>query len=138
MNRVTYYTLAEDYHKWLCHSILAGCNYSGMVGVAQTVLEFLLKQIISDNLCNNTVIMSSHNLRDLANYIQSHYGYDFSCIQLEINTLSNYFYNTRYPGKDSFFASPAEVKQACEMAQRCFMFLSQFCNKTNTTQGELL
>lgn len=127
MRKVTYLTLAIDKAKWLNHSLMLGCHYNAMISVAQQVCEFALKQIITDNLCNNTTIMGSHNLRSLYTYVVEDLGYELESIQKYVSYLSNFLYNTSYPGKDAFFADSDEIETAVQYAIQCLDVIKKYC-----------
>ena len=136
--QVSYFSLAREYCNWIAKSVEAGFYYSVMVGSAQTVVEFMLKQIINDHLANNTAVMSSHNIRDLYNYVVKQYELDLTSIQLEVSVLSNYNYSTRYPGRDAFVASEQEIKVAVQYAIKCYRVLKEYIGPNSILQESLI
>lgn len=113
---LTYFDFATDEALYLCQAYNAGFRFNAMVSQAQRICECYLKHLIYTRMMNNDEVMMSHNLRKLYDYI-SDMGIDLSALRADIMVLNVFYNHTRYPGKDSFMASEADIDSAVKAIQ---------------------
>ena len=110
--QLTYLDFATDELQYFVAVYNAGMRYNAMVSQAQRICECYLKQIITKSLINNSEVMWQHNLRDIYTYIEDTLHIDLSDIRSQVMLLNNFYTHTRYPGRDAFLASPADVESS--------------------------
>lgn len=113
-NKPTYKDFGYDIYKYFIFAYAQGFRYNDMVSQAQRAVECWLKQLITNSLMNNNEVMLSHNLRNLYDYVVS-LGINISSIRADVMLLNNFYTHTRYPGKDAFMASDADI-ESCQKA----------------------
>ncbi len=121
---LTYRDFAIDECKYFCVAYTTGLRFNGMITQMQRVCELFLKHLIDKSLVNNTKLMMSHNLRELYDYVLS-LGIDLSGIREDIMFLNNFYMHTRYPGKDSYFATKEDIEAACKHLSSAVGVLSE-------------
>ena len=119
---LTYLDFAYDEIGYFTQAYHAGMRYNAMVSQAQRICECFLKQVIVRSLANNTEVMMSHNLRSIYDYIES-LGIDLRKVRADIMLLNNYYTHTRYPGKDAFLASKADIEASYKSLLRIVTYI---------------
>lgn len=110
--QLTYVDFANDELQYFVAAYNSGMRYNAMVSQAQRICECYMKQIITKSLINNSDVMLQHNLRTIYSYIVDTLGIDLSPIRNQIMLLNNFYTHTRYPGRDAFLATSADVDAA--------------------------
>lgn len=119
---LTYVDFAYDEMGYFTQAYSSGMRYNAMVSQAQRICECFMKQVIVRSLANNNEVMMSHNLRSLYDYIES-LGIDLRKVRADIMLLNNYYTHTRYPGKDAFIASSADIEASYEALLRIVTYI---------------
>lgn len=125
-----YYYYAEDDYLYLKDSLDANILRNSMASIAQNTCERYLKHVIS-LYCGNrkTSIMRSHSLRALSKYL-SEFLPDFSADWSLIRKADGYYYNTRYPGDDSFRVDKQDILDCwdavCETKRAVDQYLEEY------------
>lgn len=119
---LTYVDFAYDEMGYFTQAYAQGMRYNAMVSQAQRICECFMKQIIVRSLANNNEVMMSHNLRSLYDYIES-LGIDLRTVRADIMLLNNYYTHTRYPGKDAFLASKADIEASYDALLRIVTYI---------------
>ena len=126
MSKLTYVDFAEDEVTYLQVAYCMGLRYNAMVAQAQRVCECYLKQLIVNSLLTNNDMMFEHNLRALYVFISDNLKYDLTPIHSDILLLSNFYMNTRYPGKDAYMARTEDIDVAYRSICNIQRYLKQF------------
>lgn len=121
---LTYLDFAYDEMGYFTQAYNAGMRYNAMVSQAQRICECFMKQVIVRSLANNTDVMMSHNLRSIYDYIES-LGVDLRQVRADIMLLNNYYTHTRYPGRDAFLASKADIEASYEALLRIVTYIQR-------------
>lgn len=121
---LTYLDFAYDEMGYFTQAYNAGMRYNAMVSQAQRICECFMKQVIVRSLANNTDVMMSHNLRSIYDYIES-LGVDLQQVRADIMLLNNYYTHTRYPGRDAFLASKADIEASYEALLRIVTYIQR-------------
>lgn len=127
MNKnLTYLDFAVDELLYLTYAHKAGLRYNAMVAQAQRICECYMKNVLSTRLLsNNEQVMRTHNIRSLYEYMEN-CGLDVRPIRAEVMMLNNFYTHTRYPGKDSFMASPEDIDSAVEAIGKIASYMARF------------
>lgn len=123
--QLTYLDFATDELVYLAKSISKGIKCNPMVSSAQRCCECFLKHVLSVKLLNNCEAMSSHNLRVLFDQVTKA-GLDLAPIRSDVMLLNNFYTHTRYPGKDAFLATEADIDAAYAAIQRISIYVRRF------------
>ena len=105
----------------------SGSTYDFMAGMAQSICEKYLKQIIDDYCQPSTVqeqhekemVLHTHNLRNLFNLLEK---YEIDIDQETKKTIlyvDGYYFSTRYPGPDSSTVSKNDLKECLNSINVC-------------------
>lgn len=121
---LNYLDFAVDELQYLSEAYNAGMHYNAMVSQAQRICECYLKQLITNKLCNNTDVMISHNLRSLYDYCTK-IGIDLGPIRADVILLNNFYTHTRYPGRDAFMATSADIDASIKAIGNIVKFLQE-------------
>ena len=124
-SNLTYLDFAADETVYLFQAFSAGMRYNAMVSQAQRICECYMKHAITRSLMNNSDVMMSHNLRAIYEYMES-IGLDMRGIRTEIMLLNNFYTHTRYPGRDSFMASPEDVVAAVKSVEKIIPYMQRY------------
>ncbi len=128
MSKLTYADFAKDEVTYLQVAYCTGLRYNAMVAQAQRVCECYLKQLVVNSLCTNNDIMFEHNLRSLYVYVSDNLNYNLTPIHSDILLLSNFYMNTRYPGRDAYMARPEDIDVAYKAICNIQAYMKQFFN----------
>ena len=126
-----YYDHAEVDFQWLFKSVNAEIYSPGMCSMSQNVCERYLKHIIDiyigeqDDPLRYYNIMHSHNLRVLCNFINEKLP-EFNFNSRKICMCNDFYFSTRYPGKDSFIANNDDIIMCWESVQYCKQVVDEF------------
>lgn len=122
---LTYKDFGLDELTYLSQAYGAGLSFNAMVSQAQRAVECLLKYVIVTRMLTNTdEVLLKHNLRVLYEYLEK-MGIDLSPIRKDVMLLNNYYTHTRYPGRDAFMASKADIDEAVKAAQTIGAYILQ-------------
>lgn len=124
-NKLTYLDFATDEAIYLTTAYSKGLRYNAMVSQAQRVCECYMKHVISRSLLNNNEIMTSHNLRQLYDFMEG-MGLDVHEIRTQVMLLNNFYTHTRYPGREAFMASTEDITAAVQAIEDITKFLSRY------------
>ena len=119
----SYYDFAEDDYKTVKRLLRDMQEYNEqptntMCSLSQKAIEKYLKHLIdvsvddttlsSTDLANKERVMRTHTLRDLISFIQIHIpGF---VIDNSIRHADGFYFDTNYPGQNSFFVSANDVQ----------------------------
>ena len=121
---LSYLDFAYDELSYFVQSYNNGMRYNAMVSQAQRICECFMKFVIVRSLSNNNEVMMSHNLRSIYDYIES-LGIDLKEVRADIMLLNNYYTHTRYPGRDAFLASKADIEASHDSLLRIVSYLQR-------------
>lgn len=112
MSNLTYLDFAQDEYLYFATAYQKGMRYNAMVGQAQRACECYLKHVITKTLLNNNEVMMQHNLRTIFEYMTTKLNIPIQDMHSDVMVLNNFYTHTRYPGRDAFMASPADIESA--------------------------
>lgn len=130
MNDTTYLDFAENDYKYFMYSYKSGYVENNMAENAQNAAEKYLKYLIDrydyDKERSNLKerVLRTHNLSPLLNYLSNEMNIQipFDTRQY-INALNSYYFNTGYPGENSFFVSRDDIEICKEGLETCRNFV---------------
>lgn len=123
--QLTYLDFATDELVYMSMAISKGIKRNPMVSSAQRCCECFLKHLLSIKLLNGCEAMSSHNLRVLFDQV-TNAGLDLSPIRSDVMLLNNFYTHTRYPGRDAFLATTADIDAACDAIKKISAYVRRF------------
>ena len=133
MANLRFYDFAEDDYYYLKSSIEAGLKRNAMCSMSQSICERYLKQIIVNyidetekNKDEFTTILRAHNIKKIINFINKNLN-DFT-LDKKVRDCNGYYYDTRYPGDDSFFVSDEDVQICWEAVKVCKIDVDSYIN----------
>lgn len=132
MDGYTYLDFAENDYNFFMHNYQDGVIANNMAAEAQNACEKYLKHLIEeyDDGTNTSGhfshdrILKSHSLGNLINYIEE--AMDISIpdqAKTDMLQISGYYFNTRYPGDDSFFATETDMDKCAKALDSCRDFV---------------
>lgn len=125
MNKqLTYWDFGYDMYLYLALAYAKGIKRNAMVAQAQQSVEYMLKELLSRKLLNNLPCMQSHNLRQLYDAV-TEAGIDLSPVRAHIMTLNNFYSHTRYPGRDAYMASEADIDSAAKALSSIYVYVKE-------------
>lgn len=130
MDGITYLDFAENDYKYFMYSYKSGYVANNMAENAQNAAEKYLKYLIDrydhdiERLDTRKRVLRTHNLSPLLNYLSNEMNVQipFDTRQY-INALNSYYFNTGYPGEDSFFVSRDDIEICKEGLEICRNFV---------------
>lgn len=130
MNGTTYLDFVENDYKYFMHSYKSGYVANNMAENAQNATEKYLKYLIErydhdmERLDTRKRVLRTHNLSPLLNYLSNEMNVQipFDTRQY-INALNSYYFNTEYPGDNSFFVSRDDIEICKEGLETCRNFV---------------
>lgn len=126
MQNLTYKDFAMDELMYFTDAYNNGMRYNAMVGQAQRICECLLKHVISKRLVNNNEVMKQHNLRVIYEYCTDMLNLPIQSLHTSVMQLNNFYTHTRYPGREAFLASRADIEAAFESLSTIVKGLKEF------------
>lgn len=111
-SNLTYKDFAQDEYLYFVNAYNTGMRFNAMVGQAQRICECYLKHVITKTLINNNEVMTQHNLRSIYEFMISKLNLPLQGIRADVMLLNNFYTHTRYPGRDAFLATEADVDAA--------------------------
>ena len=140
--RISYYDYAENDYNYLKDSV-EECRFANMLASAsQNTCERYLKHVIDITLGKDadTRVMHTHSLSVLLRYIEENIK-DFDIDEDIVLRADIYYYNTRYPGDDSFIANEKDIRKAfaaaTETKRAVDKYLSTFKKKKPVALNEI-
>lgn len=107
----TYWDFGYDEYIYLLMAYRLGIRRNAMVGQCQHIIEYFLKHLLSKHLLNNLDVMYEHNLRALYEAVVNA-GIDITQVRTQVMNLNNFYFHTRYPGRDAYLATTEDIDQA--------------------------
>ena len=130
MNGTTYLDFAENDYEYFMYSYKSGYVANNMAANAQNAAEKYLKHLIErydhdmERLDTRKRVLKIHNLSPLLNYLSNEMNVQISFDTRQyINALNSYYFNTGYPGDDSFFVSRDDIEICKEGLEICRNFV---------------
>lgn len=117
----TYLDFAEEDYKFFSATYNDGYRASNQGVMAQNICERYLKHIIDKYMepvndveeAGKSNILRAHSLKRLIRYITDTMNIDIpSDTRNAMNSIDGFYYSMRYPGDDSYFASPEDIENA--------------------------
>ena len=126
---ITYYDLAADDYNFLKECIAAGIYRNAMASIGQEACEKYLKHVIDVFIkrCDELII-NTHSLHVILAFIR------MSLPDLDINQdlvlkADGFYYNTNYPGKDSFMADIEDICHCMEALEETKRAVDEYLGK---------
>lgn len=119
MEKVNYFTMAENDYLFLKFDYEQGRVGNIMCSTAQSICERYLKHVIDLNNRDQediTDVMKTHSIKRLQKFIQ-HNIPDFTCNWSVVLQANGYYFSARYPGEDSFIVDKDDVQEAWESVE---------------------
>lgn len=116
-----YLNFAEDDYLFFKESYEQGSRRNALASMSQNICEKYLKHIISEYAnpdCQEEAfrkqeILRTHSLRKLIRYIENEMGIAIPrTAKSSLHEVDGFYFTTRYPGDESFFASPEDIDSA--------------------------
>jgi HEPN domain-containing protein len=125
----SYYDFAENDYKFYENNYQQGNEGNLMASIAQEICEKYLKHIIEDyvecDLNEKSEVLHTHNLRRILNYISEKLE-DFECDRNEILKCNGFYFETRYPGEESYFVTREDIDNAHSGVLACKQAVEQY------------
>ncbi len=125
-NVMSYLDFAENDYMFFHEAYASGLKYGTLASIGQNICEKYLKHIVdvlavpqtNEEDMEKENVLRTHSLRKLIRYIGNNMGI---CISQKtedaIDRIDGYYYTTRYPGEDSFFANEKDVEKVNEAVE---------------------
>lgn len=124
MAGLRYYDFAEDDFQYLMSNIRMGNVRNAMCSESQSICERYLKQLIvnyvdetEENSKEYSDILSAHSINRLINFLTRNLG-DFKA-DPRIRSVNGYYWDTRYPGENSFMVTEEDIQICWQAVQAC-------------------
>lgn len=107
---INYYTFAEEDYLFLKANMEEKRIGNAMTSIAQNVCERYLEHIISV-FCietDSTAVLKTHSLRKILRFMEENLP-DFKINKNKVILSDGYYFSSRYPGDESFFANEEDV-----------------------------
>lgn len=125
MNKqLTYWDFGYDEYMYMTVAYMKGIRRNAMVSQAQHIVEYMLKELLSRQLLNNTQVMQTHNLRQLYDAVTKA-GIDISKIRQQIMMLNNFYTHTRYPGRDAYMATTEDIDSTVKATADVYLTIKE-------------
>lgn len=127
----TYYDFAENDYKLLLHLEEQDQVWNSMCSIAQQTCERFLKHLISEyyQASSDTKkamaedVLKTHSLKKIEKFLTTELGLDIpEDLHKALSEVNGFYFETRYPGDDSFFADKDDVKEALNAVHQCKQF----------------
>lgn len=108
---LTYFDFAENDYYFFKQTYEMGMIGNPLCYAAQSICERYLKHIIAIYCkdIDTTIILKTHSLKLLCKFFRKELP-DFSCDWDIVLKANGYYYETRYPGEESFAADKEDVE----------------------------
>lgn len=143
---MTYLDFAENDYMFFKASYDNGLRMNTMASIGQNSCEKYLKHIISEyanpesrheqEVKND--VLRAHSLQKLIRYIKNDMHMEIpEETQTKLAVINCYYYNTRYPGDDSFFATPEDIEDVNKALDAAREFTLGICRQYSLSQEAL-
>lgn len=121
---LTYLDFAENDYSYFNANYEEGRVANNMAAEAQNACEKYLKHIIEqydvNNELNHTGVLRTHNLQTLINYLKDEMNIQISNEEEScITCINGYYFDTRYPGDSSVFATRSMIEKCHKALEMC-------------------
>ncbi len=143
----SYYDYADEDYKFLKSVYQTGGVWNSMCSISQQTCERYLKYIIAEyynpqnEIESNNVsdVMKAHNLKKLVKFLREDMGVEIpEDLNNDLNQINGYYFETKYPGDESFFAGKKEVDYAVKAIDSCKKFVDNFIFNKNLEEMQTL
>lgn len=129
----TFYGYAEDDFYFLKRAIENGNKGNAICSISQSIIERFLKQIIVNYIDDNndheeySNILRAHNLKKIMNFICQNLN-DFNLNRSIVMNCNGYYFDSRYPGNDSFFVNNDDIESYWDSVLKCKEYVDNYIN----------
>ena len=134
MSLQNYYDFAENDRMFIMAAHQNGMVYNSMCSLAQKVCERYLKHYIEkyyipeDEASRDRAaeVMRAHSLTKLERFLRDAMEIDVDeATHNAIRDVNGYYYETSYPGEDSFFVNERDIETAVAAMTKCKVFIDR-------------
>ena len=144
MSNKNYYDFAENDYLFVLSAYEAGGTWNSMCSLAQKVCERFLKHLIEQYyIPNNEIevsetesVMKAHNLNKIEKFIKDHTDINIdSDTHNALKNVNGYYYETSYPGDESYFVDKEDIDIAVKSMKICKEFTDQTILKRSANKS---
>lgn len=147
----TYYDYAENDYNFIMNNYKSGGVWNSMCSISQQICERYIRHIIdkyympdNQNDCvEASEVLRTHNLNKLERFLKKKMSITFEeNVHNALTEINGFYFETRYPGDESFFADKEDIENAVNGIKLCKETIDKIIAekekqiKENTTEKE--
>lgn len=130
-----YFDFAENDYNYFVNSANHGLVANMMAAMAQNICEKYMKHLINEFYEPQTLadekdlekILHTHNLNGLIKFLRNNLEVSFSKeAKTQMNVINGFYYNTRYPGDESFEVDKEDIEDCMKAITLCRKEIVEF------------
>lgn len=140
-----YYDFAENDYLFIKAAYKEGGVWNSMCSIAQKVCERFLKHLIEQYYVPDTKekvdetgsVMRAHNLNKIERFIKENTDIVIDPdTHKAIRDVNGFYYETSYPGDESYFVTKEDIDIAVAAMETCKVFTDRIIAERNQQRGE--